>query len=164
MPLSISFPNPDPSPLRNQIQRIFIVPSLNGVKYPKRGGGNSKKAAFTAWKARINDDVEPNELLAGVERYAKFCTAEHLIGTKFVKHGGTFFGPDEHWKESWESSGTTNGAGSHSESQRPFKNLRFESFKAMHSDLSPEELQKAWREECHNRAEADRRSREEARV
>ncbi|HHS9579441.1 TPA: conserved phage C-terminal domain-containing protein, partial [Raoultella planticola] len=38
--------------------------------YPKRAGGNSKAGAFKAWKARLKDGVKPDDMLAGVKRYA----------------------------------------------------------------------------------------------
>jgi hypothetical protein len=38
--------------------------------YPKRAGGNSKAAAWKAWKARIKDGVNTEAMLAGVNRYA----------------------------------------------------------------------------------------------
>ena len=38
--------------------------------YPKRAGGNSKSGAFKAWKARLKDGVKPEDMLAGVKRYA----------------------------------------------------------------------------------------------
>jgi hypothetical protein len=37
---------------------------------PKRAGGNSKAAAWKAWKARIKDGVTTEAMLAGVNRYA----------------------------------------------------------------------------------------------
>jgi hypothetical protein len=72
--------------------------------YPKREGGNSKKAAFRAYKARLRDGVRPDELLEGVTRYARYCDSADppLTGTRFVKQAATFLGPDEHWRESWE--------------------------------------------------------------
>ena len=34
--------------------------------YPKRAGGNSKAAAWKAWKARLKDGVNPEAMLAGL--------------------------------------------------------------------------------------------------
>lgn len=39
--------------------------------YPKRAGGNSKAAAWKAWKARIKDGVTTVAMLDGVNRYRK---------------------------------------------------------------------------------------------
>ncbi|EJH1371035.1 helix-turn-helix domain-containing protein, partial [Escherichia coli] len=38
------------------------------LAYPKRAGGNSKSAAFKAWKARLNEGVNPETMLEGVKR------------------------------------------------------------------------------------------------
>ncbi|MFB4633557.1 helix-turn-helix domain-containing protein, partial [Enterobacter kobei] len=43
--------------------------------YPKRAGGNSKAAAWKAWKARIKDGVNTEAMLAGVNRYAGYVRA-----------------------------------------------------------------------------------------
>lgn len=62
--------------------------------YPKRAGGNSKSAAFKAWKARLNEGVNPETMLEGVKRYAGWVSAMGNSGTQFVKQAVTFFGPD----------------------------------------------------------------------
>ncbi|HBH5373660.1 TPA: helix-turn-helix domain-containing protein [Escherichia coli] len=72
------------------------------LAYPKRAGGNSKSAAFKAWKARLNEGVKPETMLAGVKRYAGWVSAMGNSGTQFVKQAVTFFGPDRHFEESWE--------------------------------------------------------------
>lgn len=68
--------------------------------YPDRPGKN-KKQSHKAWAARVKSGVDPGEILAGVQRYAKFCAATEKIGTEFVKQPATFFGPDEHFKTDW---------------------------------------------------------------
>ena len=72
------------------------------LAYPKRAGGNSKSAAFKAWKARLNEGVNHETMLEGVERYAGWVSAMGNSGTQFVKQAVTFFGPDRHFEESWE--------------------------------------------------------------
>lgn len=69
--------------------------------YPKREGSNPKKAAYRAWRARIRSGVGAEELRAGVERYAAYCDASHQTGSRYVMRASTFFGPDEHWAESY---------------------------------------------------------------
>lgn len=69
--------------------------------YPKRAGGNSKAAAFKAWKARLKDGVTAEVMLAGVKRYATYVSATGSTGTQYVKQAATFFGPDRHFEESW---------------------------------------------------------------
>ncbi|ENF6040759.1 helix-turn-helix domain-containing protein [Citrobacter amalonaticus] len=77
--------------------------------YPKRAGGNSKSAAWKAWKARIKDGVTTEAMLAGVSRYAGYVRATGSEGTQFVKQAATFFGPDRHFEEAWQPpAGKTN--------------------------------------------------------
>lgn len=71
-------------------------------EYPKRAGGNSKSAAFKAWKARIREGIKPETMLDGVRRYATWVRATGNTGTQFVKQAATFFGPDRHFEESWQ--------------------------------------------------------------
>jgi hypothetical protein len=68
---------------------------------PKRHGGNSRKAAERAYRARVAQGAEPREVLAGAERYAKHVRSLAKEGTSFVMQGATFLGPDEHWTEEW---------------------------------------------------------------
>ena len=77
--------------------------------YPKRAGGNSKAAAWKAWKGRLKDGVKPEAMLAGVKRYAVYARATGSIGTQFVKQAATFFGPDRHFEESWQAPSASGG-------------------------------------------------------
>ncbi|EFH3516504.1 GntR family transcriptional regulator, partial [Escherichia coli] len=61
-------------------------------EYPKRAGGNSKSAAFKAWKARLREGIKPETMLDGVRRYAAWVRATGNTGTQFVKQAATFFG------------------------------------------------------------------------
>lgn len=67
--------------------------------YPKREGGNSKKAALKSWNARIRDGIDPDVLIAAVKAYATAMQAKGNIGTPYVKQASTFFGPDRHFDE-----------------------------------------------------------------
>lgn len=67
--------------------------------YPKREGGNPKKTAWKAWKARIRAGVSADDLIAAASRYADQMRAKGSEGTNFVKQASTFLGPDEHWSE-----------------------------------------------------------------
>ena len=71
--------------------------------YPKRAGGNPKKSAFKAWRARLGDGVDPQAMIDGVKRYAAFVVATNKLGTEYVKQAATFFGPDMHFNESWQA-------------------------------------------------------------
>lgn len=70
-------------------------------EYPKRAGGNSKRDACKAWEARVKAGADPDDILAGVQRYAAFCRITGKTGTEFVKQGATFFGPSEHYLDDW---------------------------------------------------------------
>lgn len=48
--------------------------------YPKRDGGNSRKEAEKAYRARIKAGVLPADLLAGVQRYATYIRAKGQEG------------------------------------------------------------------------------------
>jgi hypothetical protein len=74
--------------------------------YPRRPG-DSKVAAYQAWRARLNEGVTPIDLLAGVKRYSAYVK---ILGTEpqFIKQASSFFGPKEFWKETWA---VTNGNG-----------------------------------------------------
>ncbi|HBW3293919.1 TPA: helix-turn-helix domain-containing protein [Klebsiella pneumoniae] len=77
--------------------------------YPKRAGGNSKSGAFKAWKARLKDGVKPEDMLAGVKRYAAYTRATGSVGTQYVKQAASFFGPDRHFEESWQAPSAPGG-------------------------------------------------------
>lgn len=79
--------------------------------YPKRAGGNSKKNAHAKWVARVRSGVDPDELIAGVERYARYIRATGGEGTRYVKQCEAFFGSGEHWKEGWEVPGDSTQKG-----------------------------------------------------
>lgn len=67
--------------------------------YPKRDGGNSKKGAFKAWKARLRAGAKADDLILSASRYAEHMAIQGRTGTSFVKQASTFLGPDDHWQE-----------------------------------------------------------------
>lgn len=75
--------------------------------YPKRAGNNSKTAAYRAWCARLAAGATVAELTAGTERYALYCRNEGKIGSSYVKQASTFYGPDFHYLEPWDSAPRT---------------------------------------------------------
>ncbi|EPD7280712.1 MULTISPECIES: hypothetical protein [Enterobacteriaceae] len=77
--------------------------------YPKRAGGNSKAAAYKAWKARLKDGVKPDCMLAGVKRYAAYIKVTGSTGTQYVKQAASFFGPDRHFEEAWQTPSAPGG-------------------------------------------------------
>lgn len=102
--LAASQPVEDAEAIKKTREKIKVYPEafeLTWAIYPKREGGNSKKSAFTAWNARINAGVAPEEIHAGVERYVVYLKAVDRIGTRYVKQAQTFFGPGDHFREPW---------------------------------------------------------------
>jgi hypothetical protein len=75
--------------------------------YPKRSGGNSRKEAEKAYRARLKAGVSPTDLLDGVQRYAAYIRANEKEGTAYVKQASTFFGTGEHWREPWVLPGSS---------------------------------------------------------
>jgi hypothetical protein len=67
--------------------------------YPQRPGSN-KKAALKAWNARLKAKVLPEDMLAGVRRYAAYVKHEKTE-PQFIKQAETFFGPNEHYLSDW---------------------------------------------------------------
>ena len=90
--------------------------------YPKRAGGNSKTGAFKAWNARLKDGVKPETMLEGVKRYAAYTKATGSTGTQYIKQAVTFFGPDRHFEESWQS--PTSAPGGMRRAQTPVSGFR----------------------------------------
>lgn len=78
-------------------------------EYPKRAGGNSKSAAFKAWKARLREGIKPETMLDGVRCYAAWVRATGNTGTQFVKQAATFFGPDRHFEDFWQQPAAPGG-------------------------------------------------------
>ncbi|MDJ6542625.1 helix-turn-helix domain-containing protein [Salmonella enterica] len=92
-----------PAPARSAKQDYSPEFETAWQAYPKRAGGNSKSAAWKHWKARLKDGVKPEDMLAGVKRYAAYCQTTANIGTQYVKQAATFFGLDRHFEESWQT-------------------------------------------------------------
>lgn len=90
-------------PSRNAKQEYSPEFETAWKAYPKRAGGNPKPSAWKHWKARLKEGVTPDDMLAGVQRYAAYCRATGNTGTQFVKQATTFFGPDRHFDETWQA-------------------------------------------------------------
>ena len=97
-----------------EVDNIF---ELAWRSYPKRAGANSEVAARREWQRTIarHHKLEgaafdllllQSEMLAGVVRYANFAHQSAEAGTRFVMQAKNFFGPDEHWRDAWESDRT----------------------------------------------------------
>src|SRR5262249_50676091 len=69
---------------------------------------NPRTRAERAYRARIEAGAKPDEILAGVRRYAAFCRATGKEGTEYVMQGATFFGPEKPYAQAWT---VANGGG-----------------------------------------------------
>ncbi|MEH6434312.1 hypothetical protein [Massilia sp. DD77] len=67
--------------------------------YPTRPG-DSKKAAYKAWTARVNLGTTPTQMLDGAKAYAAYVKAMR-VEPQFIKQAATFFGPGEHFAADW---------------------------------------------------------------
>lgn len=63
--------------------------------YPRKV---EKQRAFKAWKVRIKSGISPKSLHKAVEHYADAMQDKE---PQYIKHGATFFGPSQVWKD-WE--------------------------------------------------------------
>lgn len=68
-------------------------------EYPKRPG-NSKAAAFKAWKASLKRGATVEQLVEGTRAYAAYCKAKRTE-PEYVKQAATFYGPGEHYAADW---------------------------------------------------------------
>lgn len=71
--------------------------------YPKRIGGNPKRDALRAWRARVKEGVPAEVMHAGVERYAAHLKATGKSGTEYVMQAQRFFGPSQPFNEPWHA-------------------------------------------------------------
>lgn len=69
--------------------------------YPKREGSNPKNKALECWRARLAEGVKPEDMLAGVQRYAAFIAAKGNLGTGFVMQAKRFFGTSREFENDW---------------------------------------------------------------
>lgn len=53
--------------------------------------------------------VKPEDMLAGVKRYAIYCQTTGNTGTQYVRQAATFFGPDSHFEESRQTPSAPGG-------------------------------------------------------
>jgi uncharacterized protein YdaU (DUF1376 family) len=68
---------------------------------PKRQGNNPRGRAERAFRARLAEGAQPQEVLAGALRYARFCEATGKAGSEYVMQGATFLGPERPFLQPW---------------------------------------------------------------
>jgi len=69
---------------------------------PKRKPSHNRKSALRAYNARRRAGVSAEELLEGAKRYARYVRSEKKESSRYVMMASTFFGPDQHYAQSWE--------------------------------------------------------------
>jgi hypothetical protein len=67
-----------------------------------RRPNDSKRDAWKAWRARRSQGVPAADLLEGARRYGAFLVAGGKAGTEYQKQTATFFGPGEHYAQTWD--------------------------------------------------------------
>jgi hypothetical protein len=70
------------------------------LTYPAREGSNPRGEAFKAWTAELRAGASPEEISAGVARYARFVQAKGSVGTQYVMQAARFFA-EKHYREPW---------------------------------------------------------------
>lgn len=76
-------------------------------KYPKRAGSQPWSRAFKVINARLREGHTWEEILQGVDRYARFCSATRKVGTEKVMQAATFCGPDKLFTQSFDLPGAS---------------------------------------------------------
>lgn len=69
--------------------------------YPRRLGADGKTMAHKAWLVRLKEGIPHQTMLEAVLRYAAYCDAEKLTGTKFVQMPQRFLGPYHEFDNPW---------------------------------------------------------------
>lgn len=91
------FGNPVPSPQDQDLSREPFGREFLDLwpGYPRK---IAKKQAFRAYQATRRRGIETTDLTLAVKHYAQECELEHRE-TRYIKHGATFFGPSEPWRD-----------------------------------------------------------------
>ncbi|WP_158785128.1 hypothetical protein [Pantoea sp. BAV 3049] len=96
--------------------------------YPRRLGADGKAMAYKAWQVRISEGILPQTMLEAVQRYAAYCDAERLTGTKFVQMPQRFLGPyhefDNPWTPSQDSVNSGNSGGKHGQNPEALRTVQ----------------------------------------
>ena len=102
-PRELELTTPSSSPAKKKRKAIDYTQEFEEAwsAYPKREGSNNKRKAYSAWNARLREGVAPEEMLAGVKRYAAYCDAKDITGTQWVMQAQRFFGKDREFENDW---------------------------------------------------------------
>jgi len=112
-------PSPSPSPSafenksaeRRRSARAGRVPRGTEVdedflsfklEFPMRAGGQPWRLAQNTWNARIHEGIEPEVMIEGAKRYAKFIAETGKDRSEYVMQAKTFLGPEKHFLADWD--------------------------------------------------------------
>lgn len=71
-------------------------------EYPKRAGGQRWGDAQKFYQRRLTEGAKPEDILAGVRRYAMFAKATSIERTERVQQAATFLGDNRGYLEQWQ--------------------------------------------------------------
>ena len=69
--------------------------------YPKRAGSQAWPGALQAANARRKEGHTDDTMLAGVARYADYCSKAGILGTEYVMQAKRFLGPGLEFDNEW---------------------------------------------------------------
>lgn len=72
------------------------------ITFPRRNGNNPRKDAEKCYRARLREGVGHADMLAGVQRYARWVEATGKANTEKVMRASTFLGPSRPFEQTWE--------------------------------------------------------------
>jgi uncharacterized protein YdaU (DUF1376 family) len=72
------------------------------IEYPKRSGGQRWGDALKFYARRIAEGTRPEDILAGVKRYAAYTRATGIERTEKVQQAATFLGDNRGYLELWQ--------------------------------------------------------------
>jgi len=67
--------------------------------YPKRLGGNNKRAAYKSWSVRVKEGVPPADMVNATKCYADICKAKGNVRTSYVMQAQRFYGVNRDYEE-----------------------------------------------------------------
>lgn len=99
-----------PKPEKRNGQFLYPQPFEQAwAVYPDRRGSNPKAGAYRAFRARVKDGEDPDDLIASAGHYRDFCDDMKKTGTEYVAQAATFWGPRDTWREYVEKPEASDG-------------------------------------------------------
>lgn len=69
--------------------------------YPKRNGSDPKNGARICWAKNRKGGVEPDDMIAGAQRYALWTIGTGKQGTETIMQAKRFLGQERAWEQGW---------------------------------------------------------------